>query len=58
MAQLWEAIALNNNYIKSRNLELLTTTTRNSGEQTTSLTNTLLSMLLAEWALTRTNLLK
>lgn len=32
MAELWEAIALNNNYIKSRNLELLTTTTRNSGE--------------------------
>lgn len=30
---------------------MLTTTTRNSGEQTTSLTNTFLSAMLVEWVI-------
>lgn len=46
-AKFWQAIALNKNVIKSKNgVELHTITTRNSGEQTTSLTNTLLNYLL------------
>lgn len=51
MSELWDAIALNNNWIKNKNLEVLTKTTRNSGEKTTSSTNTLLQYLLSTWVL-------
>lgn len=54
LTDLWCAIAHNNNWIKTFGFQMLTTTTRNSGEQTTSSQNTLLSHLLAEWALRET----
>lgn len=49
-ANLWRAIALNNNVIQTQSgCEFATITTRNSGEQTTSLTNTLLNQVLINY---------
>lgn len=52
---LWEAIVLNNNYIKTPCLQLLTTTTRNSGEMDTSEGNTDLSRHIWMWAMEKVN---
>lgn len=56
MADLWKAIAHNNNWLKARGFEMLTTTTRNSGEMTTSSSNTLLQKLVQEWIISKMRL--
>jgi hypothetical protein len=47
---VWKSIALGNNLLDGKGVKMLTTTTRNSGEMTTSLTNTFLSKMFFKFA--------
>jgi len=48
--RVWEAISHNPNFIKTRNAIFLMALCRNSGEMTTSSTNTLLTKLAIMWS--------